>query len=183
MQKINVIAFLVLASAPLMAVAADGTITFNGKVVDKTCTISTLGGKDFSVTLPMVPRTVLASAGAVAGRTPFAINLTKCSTGNVATSFEPGSSIDFNTGRLLNHASANAAANAAANVQLQLLGSNNQVLPIRAAGAGPAQTNSQWVAVGTDGSAGLSYYAEYYTTAAATPGAVTSSVKYTIIYR
>ncbi|MEE9889479.1 MAG: type 1 fimbrial protein [Stenotrophomonas geniculata] len=175
MQKINVIAFLVLASAPLTAMAADGTITFNGKVVDKTCTISTLGGKDFSFTLPMVPRTVLASAGAVAGRTPSANNLTKISTGNVATSFEPGSSIDFNTGRLLNHASANAAAN----VQLQLLGSNNQVLPIRAAGAGPAQTNSQWVTVGTDG---LSYYAEYYATAAATPGEVTSSVKYTIIY-
>jgi len=170
MHKMNLIAALMLAAAPLAANAADGTITFNGKVTDKTCTISTPGGKDFAVTL--------ATAGAVAGRTPFAINLTKCSAGNVATYFEPGSTVDFNSGRLVNQASANAATN----VQLQLLGSNNQFLPIKAAGAGLAQTNSQWVTVGTDGSADLNYYAEYYATAAATPGDVTSSVKYTIIY-
>ena len=147
MHKINLIAALMLAAAPLAANAADGTITFNGKVTDKTCTISTPGGKDFAVTLPTVSKNTLATAGAVAGRTPFAINLTKCSAGNVATYFEPGSTVDFNTGRLLNQASANAATN----VQLQLLGSNNQVLPIKAAGAGLAQTNSQWVTVGTDG--------------------------------
>ncbi|MBD3741312.1 MAG: type 1 fimbrial protein [Stenotrophomonas sp.] len=178
MHKINIIAALMLAAAPLAANAADGTITFNGKVTDKTCTISTPGGKDFSVNLPTVSKNTLAAAGNVAGRTPFAINLTKCSAGNVATYFEPGSTVDFNTGRLLNQASANAATN----VQLQLLGANNQVLPIKAAGAGQAQTNSQWVTVGTDGSADLNYYAEYYATAAATPGDVTSSVKYTIIY-
>lgn len=176
MHKINIIAALMLAAAPLAANAADGTITFNGKVTDKTCTISTPGGKDFSVNLPTVSKNTLAAAGNVAGRTPFAINLTKCSAGNVATYFEPGSTVDFNTGRLLNQASANAATN------VQLLGSNNQVLPIKAAGAGQAQTNSQWVTVGTDGSADLNYYAEYYATAAATPGDVTSSVKYTIIY-
>ena len=176
MHKINIIAALMLAAAPLAANAADGTITFNGKVTDKTCTISTPGGKDFAVNLPTVSKNTLAVAGNVAGRTPFAINLTKCSAGNVATYFEPGSTVDFNTGRLLNQASANAATN------VQLLGSNNQVLAIKAAGAGQPQTNSQWVTVGTDGSADLNYYAEYYATAAATPGDVTSSVKYTIIY-
>lgn len=178
MHKINLIAALMLAAAPLAANAADGTITFNGKVTDKTCTISTPGGKDFAVNLPTVSKNTLATAGAVAGRTPFAINLTKCSAGNVATYFEPGSTVDFNSGRLVNQSSANAATN----VQLQLLGSNNQFLPIKAAGAGLAQTNSQWVTVGTDGSADLNYYAEYYATAAATPGDVTSSVNYTIIY-
>ena len=172
------LAAVVLATASFSSVAADGTITFNGKVTDKTCTISTPGGKDFTVSLPAVSKNTLAVAGAVAGRTQFAINLSKCSAGNVATYFEPGSTVDFNTGRLLNQAAA--SANAASNVQLQLLGSNNQVLPIKAAGL--AQTNSQWVTVGADGSADLSYYAEYYATAAATPGDVTSSVKYTIIY-
>nr|WP_242880400.1 fimbrial protein [Stenotrophomonas maltophilia] len=86
MHKINLIAALMLAAAPLAANAADGTITFNGKVTDKTCTISTPGGKDFAVNLPTVSKNTLATAGAVAGRTPFAINLTKCSAGNVATS-------------------------------------------------------------------------------------------------
>ncbi|OBU48029.1 fimbrial protein [Stenotrophomonas maltophilia] len=178
MQKINFIAAVMLAAAPLAANAADGTITFNGKVTDKTCTISTPGGKDFAVTLPTVSRSALAAAGAVAGRTPFAISLTACSEGSVATYFEPGSTVDFDSGRLINQASANAATN----VQLQLLGSNNQFLGIRAASAGQPQANSQWVTVGSDGSAVLNYFAEYYATAAATAGDVTSSVKYTIIY-
>ena len=34
MHKINIIAALMLAAAPLAANAADGTITFNGKVTD-----------------------------------------------------------------------------------------------------------------------------------------------------
>lgn len=45
MHKINLIAALMLAAAPLAANAADGTITFNGKVTDKTCTISTPASK------------------------------------------------------------------------------------------------------------------------------------------
>ncbi|MHC1671872.1 fimbrial protein [Stenotrophomonas maltophilia] len=178
MQKTNIAMLLALMATPVAATAADGTITFSGKIIDKTCTVATSGGKNFTVNLPSVSKSSLGATGEVAGRTPFAINLTKCSAGNVATYFEPGSTVDFNTGRLLNQASANAATN----VQLQLLGSNNQVLPIKAAGAGQAQTNSQWVTVGTDGSADLNYYAEYYAAAAATPGDVTSSVKYTIIY-
>lgn len=56
MHKIKFIAVLMLAAAPLAANAADGTITFNGKVTDKTCTISTPGGKDFSVNLPTVSK-------------------------------------------------------------------------------------------------------------------------------
>lgn len=178
MQKMNLTVALLLAIAPLAASAADGTISFTGKVTDKTCTISTPGGKDFAVNLPTVSKNSLAAAGAVAGRTPFSINLSQCSAGNVATYFEPGSTVDFNSGRLINQASADAATN----VQLQLLGSNNQFLPITAAGAGVAQTNSQWVTVDDEGNADLNYYAEYYATAAATPGDVASSVKYTIIY-
>jgi major type 1 subunit fimbrin (pilin) len=179
MRKNNLLAVLLLAVAPLAANAADGTITFNGKVTDKTCTISTPAGKDATYTLPTVSRTSLAATGATAGRTPFAINLSKCSAGNVATYFEPGATVDFNTGRLLNQA---AVANSAKNVQIQLLGDNNTFLPVLAAGVGNAQANSQWVTVGTDGTANLNYYAEYYATAAATAGDVTTSVKYTIIY-
>ncbi len=96
----------------------------------------------------------------------------------MATYFEPGATIDFATGRLLNQATATPATN----VQLQLLGSNNQFLPVLATGAGGAQANSQWVTVAADGSANLNYFAEYYATAASTAGEVSSSVKYTIIY-
>lgn len=178
MRNVNIIAVLVLAAAPLVASAADGTITFNGEITDKTCTVSTPQGKDFTVTLPTVGANALAATGQVAGRTPFSISLTQCDAGNVATYFEPGATIDASSGRLNNTATANGATL----VQLQLLGSNNLALPVTAAGAGQPQTNSQWVTVAADGSANLNYAVEYYAQGAATPGEVTSSVKYTIIY-
>jgi major type 1 subunit fimbrin (pilin) len=178
MNTIRLFAIAVLAAATSAANAADGTITFNGLVTDKTCDITTPQGKDFTVTLPTVAKSSLPAAGSTAGRTPFTISLSQCSAGDVATYFEPGASVDFGSGRLLNQ----AAANAAGNVQIQLLGSNNQFLPVLAAGSGSAQANSQWVTVAADGSANLNYYAEYYATAAASAGEVTGNVKYTIIY-
>ncbi|RLM11885.1 fimbrial protein [Gibbsiella quercinecans] len=182
-SKLSAVLALAVSAATVSsfsAQAADGTITFNGKVTDQTCTISTPGGKDFTVTLPTVSSSTLASQSATAGRTPFSINLTQCSKGQVATYFEPGATVDFNTGRLNNQAQTDAATN----VQIQLLGSNNQFLPILAAGSNGAQANSQWVAVANDGdSADLNYYAEYYATGAAGAGDVTSNVQYTIIYQ
>ncbi|MDH1377805.1 type 1 fimbrial protein, partial [Acinetobacter junii] len=100
------------------------------------------------------------------------------SEGKVATYFEPGATVDFNTGRLINQATAGAQ-----NVDVQLLGSNNQVIPVLAAGASGAQANSQWVDVVDGGTADLNYYAEYYATGASTAGEVTTNVQYTIIYQ
>lgn len=167
---------LVLATSTVFA--ADGTITINGQVTDKTCTVNSAQGKDFTVTLPTVSQQVLANTGDVAGRTPFTINLTDCTAGSkVATYFEPGATVDFNTGHL------NNATGTATNVQVQLLGSNNAVIPVLAAGAGGVQTNSQLVDVSNAGSADLNYYAQYYATGASTPGSVATTVKYTIIYQ
>ena len=158
--------------------AADGTITINGLVTDQTCNIVTPAGKDFTVTLPTVSKQTLANAGDVAGRTPFQINLGNCSEGKVATYFEPGATVDFNTGRLLNQ-----DATGAKNVNVQLLGSNNNFIPVLAAGANGAQANSQWVDVADGAGADLNYYAEYYATGASTAGRVSTSVQYTIIYQ
>ncbi len=113
-SKLSAVLALAVSTAAISsfsAQAADGTITFNGKVTDQTCTISTPGGKDFTVTLPTVSASTLATQSATAGRTPFAINLTKCSKGQVATYFEPGATVDFNTGRLNNQAQTDAATN------------------------------------------------------------------------
>ena len=177
MKKLALIAALSVVGIA-NAQAADGTITINGLVTDKTCDIVTPAGKDFTVTLPTVSKQTLAAAGNVAGRTPFQIKLANCSEGKVATYFEPGATVDFNTGRLLNQ-----DATGAKNVNVQLLGSNNQVIPVLAAGANGAQANSQWVDVAKAGSADLNYYAEYYATGASTAGKVTTSVQYTIIYQ
>lgn len=172
------IAIPLLALATSTAFAADGTITINGQVTDNTCTVNTVQGKDFTVTLPTVSKQVLAVAGDTAGRTPFTINLTGCTAGSkVATYFEPGATVDFNTGRL------NNASGTAKNVQVQLLGSNNTAIPVLAAGAGGIQTNSQLVDVSGTGAADLNYYAEYYATGASEAGSVATTVKYTIIYQ
>ncbi|MFH4337526.1 fimbrial protein, partial [Acinetobacter baumannii] len=98
MKKLALIAALSVVGIA-NAQAADGTITINGLVTDKTCDIVTPAGKDFTVTLPTVSKQTLAVAGDVAGRTPFQINLANCSQGKVATYFEPGATVDFNTGR------------------------------------------------------------------------------------
>jgi len=161
------------------ALAADGTIIFNGKITDQTCEITTPGGKNFTVTLPTVSDQALADAGQTAGRTPFAINLSNCSAGQVATYFEPGPTVDVNSGevRLNNTASTDAATN----VQVRLLGDNFG--PIGVQKNGFTQPNSQIVTVVDGGGADLNYYAEYYATAAAGAGDVSTSVQYTIIYQ
>ncbi len=176
MKKLALIAALSVVGIA-NAQAADGTITINGLVTDKTCDIDT-NSKDLIVTLPTVSRQTLANSGDVAGRTPFQINLKDCSEGKVATYFEPGATVDFNTGRLINQATGGAQ-----NVDVQLLGSNNQVIPVLAAGEGGAQANSQWVDVVDGGTADMNYYAEYYATGASTAGEVTTNVQYTIIYQ
>ncbi|SSQ11842.1 P pilus assembly protein, pilin FimA [Acinetobacter baumannii] len=72
MKKLALIAALSVVGIA-NAQAADGTITINGLVTDKTCDIVTPAGKDFTVTLPTVSKQTLAVAGDVAGRTPFQI--------------------------------------------------------------------------------------------------------------
>lgn len=153
--------------------ASDGTITITGNITDKTCSVDSKS-KDLTVTLPTVSATSLAP-GQTAGRTPFTISLTGCSEGNVATYFEPGATVDFESGRL------NNATGSASNVQIQLLGDNNAVIPLLAK-SGTSQANSQEVKVASDGSAALNYYAEYYANGQATAGTVATSVKYTIVY-
>lgn len=175
MRKINLFAVLLLAAAPLAANAADGTITFTGKVTAKTCEINTGSTKDFTVALPPVGVTALKNAGDVAGRTGFSINLTNCSAaGKVATYFEPGVTVDASTGNLVNNVSGGAG-----NVQLQLLTANGTVLPVRASGTLQA---GSWTDVTLNGSAKLDYAAQYYALGQSTAGDVGSSVKYTIIY-
>ena len=163
---------IILGSAA--AHAADGTITITGQITDRTCTVDSKS-KDLAVALPTVSAVSLAP-GQTAGRTPFTISLTNCSEGGkVATYFEPGSTVDYDSGRLNNDTGT------ATNVQVQLLGDNNQVIPVLAKTAG-TQANSQEVTVTANGSAALNYYAEYYAKAQATAGSVATSVKYTIVY-
>ncbi|KVT47654.1 fimbrial protein [Burkholderia ubonensis] len=189
-QKINLARIVQGAAAVAVfasmspAMAADGEIAFNGKVLSTTCTISAgggaTGGKNLTVKLPSVSAGALAAAGDVAGRTPFSIQLSGC-TGDstkVSTVFESGSTVDSASGRL-NLVSAGADDTVAANVQINLLNESQQ--PIKAGLAG-SQQNSQVVAL-TDGGATLNYFAEYYATGKATAGSANSRVQYSLDYQ
>ena len=114
MNKLSKLAILaVLSTIGTAAAAEDGTITFQGTISDATCTIT--GGDaqgestspDFTVHLPSISTTALATDGQRAGDTPFHITLSgaNCTNGKVASVFfelAQSTNIDATTGNLKN---------------------------------------------------------------------------------
>ncbi|KVG64514.1 type 1 fimbrial protein [Burkholderia multivorans] len=175
---------MLAAAAALPAMASDGEITFNGKVVSTTCSITggggANGGKDMTVKLPSVSMSALSSTGEVAGRTPFSIQLSGCTGDSTAvmTNFEMGDTVDSASGRL-NLVSGGDADTVAQNVQINVLNESQEQIKVGQPGT---TQNSQVVAL-KDGGATLNYYAEYYATAAATAGSANTRVRYTLDYQ
>lgn len=165
-QRIALAAAAVLLTSA--AQASDGTVTFNGSLVNSTCTIT--GGGNQTVTLPTLSTATLASAGATAGDTLFNIALTGCTATSANAYFEAGANTDASTGRLKTNAT---------NLQIQLLNSTGSVINV--AGASTAAQNTTAVNV-SSGSGQQSFIARYYATGATVPGAVTSSVTYSMVY-
>lgn len=172
---------ILMATAGLLAVAssaqaADGTITITGEITAQTCNISgDGGGKDFTVTLPTVSTSALATPGSTAGRKPFRINLTNCTpnSGKASVYFEPGTTVNAETGQLFN------ATGDAKNVEVGLLNKDASKIQLGKAQGGQ---NSQSVAI-AGGSAELNYYAQYVATGgAASAGKVGTSVMYSVSY-
>lgn len=165
------------ATVPMASFAADGEITFNGSIWPQTCTINGngQGSANFSVTLPTVLESSLATEGAVAGRTPFTIALTNCSpdSGSISTYFEPGVTVNTQTGQLIN------ATGSATNVEIGLL--NSDTTKINLGQAQPTQ-NSLSTTI-QSGSAALNYHAQYVAVGgAAQAGDVQTSVMYSLTY-
>ncbi|MBE1159376.1 fimbrial protein [Dyella acidiphila] len=173
-------AFGVAALAPLAASATDGTITINGKISSSTCTINGngSGSSSFTVTLPTVAASALASTGAVAGDTPFSLVLSGCTfsaSGTVSTYFEPGANV-LADGNLKNNGSATG-------VEVQLLNSGNTAIAL---GSASGSQNASTAAVTTSSTgATLNYFAQYVVPASSTKavaGSVTTTVNYDITY-
>lgn len=178
-MKISLISLATLAalSATVMqAQAADGTINFNGKVQDVTCTIKVNGAGtgDGTVTLPTVSKSSLAGVGTTGGDTNFTIDLSGC-TGSeasggpgVAVFFEPGANVT-SEGRLKNIGSG------AQEVDLAIFRNGSPVQ----LGSAPA---SAFTNIAGDG-ATMPFTVKYYSNSA-TPsaGEVKSSVTYSIVY-
>ncbi|HHF1771284.1 TPA: fimbrial protein [Haemophilus influenzae] len=130
MKKLTLAAGLLFSLGGISSAfgAADGTITFNGRVVDQTCTVSNnTSGNNIDVKLPTVNKTQLAADGAVAGLTRFNIELTGCKpaategTNGVRAYFLPNSQyVDPTTHNLINVAQVTGGDTKADNVQIQL---------------------------------------------------------------
>lgn len=73
----NVLALTILGSVALSASAADGTINFNGTIIDSACTVNTNSALQ-AVNLGNVHRTAFKAAGDVAAATRFDIVLENC---------------------------------------------------------------------------------------------------------
>lgn len=161
------------------AQAADGVITFNGEITDVTCVIDGAGsgGANFDVTLPTVAAKALSAAGESAGARAFNITVGSaadpCRADNVRVAFEPGGNVDPSTGMLSNGAGTDMATN----VQVAVLNADGDKIDLR------NNTNSQTVAVDTNGVAVLDFYGQYEAVnGAATAGDVLANARYTVEY-
>ncbi|MDO1528967.1 fimbrial protein [Fulvimonas sp. R45] len=170
------VAFGAAAFVPQAARAADGTVTFNGKVLSSTCTVSNATGGNVAVTLPDVPVSNFTAQGSTAGLTPFSLNLTGCPTtpsGVVVGAAFSGASIDGTTGAIKN---ATGAGNS--NVEVQMTNAGGTAVNLN---TNPNPVNAT---ISAGGTATLSYQAQYYqpTSTAVTAGTVAASVTYTLTY-
>lgn len=160
-----------LASSTVFA-APDGTVTITGKVVDQTCTLGGTNG-NYTVVLPTVGKSTLATSGTTTGDTKFTINLTSCPTGNIAVYYD-NTNANINTAGRLNNA---ATSNAATNVNVELL--NSAKTPINLTKDRGTQGA---LAVASTGSANIDFFARYYATGAATAGDVSTTATYYVVY-
>jgi major type 1 subunit fimbrin (pilin) len=167
-----------LAALPAAAQASDGTVNITGSVTGNTCSIdvNNSGSSTGTVVLPTVTSTALGAAGQTAGATYFTIKLSSCegTAKNVRAFFEQGPNVDPATFNLKN----STATGSATGVQVQLLTSAGAALKI---GDASQRADGTTVALANN-AATLTYGAQYYATAAAGTGTVSTSVTYSIDY-
>jgi major type 1 subunit fimbrin (pilin) len=188
---------------PLSSQASDGTITFTGAVTANTCTVNVngSGSNNATVTLPTVGTASLDNTATktTGAGTFFNIAITSCAAlvhdnvvpTTVGIYFEAGPNVDQATGGLINTVVGGS------NVEVNLYNASNatiigtQVQPgVQGQGA-PTLTPPQGYQPGTLTPAPTLnetqwFYAGYSTVghnAAATPGLVSTSVTYSLVYQ
>jgi major type 1 subunit fimbrin (pilin) len=179
-RKALAIVLLATASSAQFANAADGTINFNGELVNQTCTISVDGVVSpaiATVTLPTISTGLLTAPGQVEGQTGFNIQLSNCvgTATTAAAFFNSGATVDPISGNLKN------MTGTASNVQLQLV--DQQGGGVIQAGNTNQIINTTRNAIDGTGAANMPYAVQYVATGATTPGTVISSVTYNVDYQ
>jgi major type 1 subunit fimbrin (pilin) len=178
---------------PLTGQASDGTITFTGAVTASTCTLSINGGSNAgtaTVALPTVDMAALTNAAArtTAAGTFFSVGLSGCSgvadigspvpaaPTHVAIYFEAGPNVDEATGGLINTV-------AGSNVEVNLYNASGST--VVGSQIQPGTPTHQPAAL-TIASGGTQWFYAGYSTAgagiAATAGAVSTSITYSLVY-
>lgn len=160
-----------LASSTVFA-GPDGTIIITGQVVDQTCTVT--NGKEYLVPLPTVLASTLSAANATAGDTKFTINLTNCPKGDVGIYYDNTNANTNAAGRLRNTIAGGS------NVEVQLLNSAKKPIDLTKTSSGQNLVTAN-VATAS-GNANIDFFAQYFASAAATAGKVSTSVTYYIVY-
>jgi major type 1 subunit fimbrin (pilin) len=166
--------------SPLSALAADGTITFQGSITNGTCAVSTSGGSsNMTVTMPNTPSSALAKAGATSQNINFNINLSKCSAdmfNNVSAYFESPNTNPA-TGNLKN----TILTGGASNVEVQLLDRSSSPINLLFSPEEQHSTSSVTNSI-INGAAVMSYNARYIATGMSKPGPINTSTNYTVVY-
>ena len=150
MKKITAISALgtlsvaaLLASGPAAAQQTTNTnnalLSFQGAVIDSTCTISSSAGDPMLITLPTVSTTAFGSVGATTGTTPFTITVKNCTASltKAVPFFDYASTV-----------AANANVNSAGRLKNTTASGSNVELQISDPSAGVVGLNTPWASVG-----------------------------------
>ena len=178
---------------PLTGQASDGTITFTGAVTASTCTLSVNGGVNAgtaTVALPTVDTAALTNTSprTTAAGTFFSVGVSACSAVAdigvtpsaptlVSIYFEAGPNVDEATGGLINTV-------AGSNVEVNLYNASGATVVGSQIKPG---TNTQQPAALAILAGGTQWFYAGYSTAghatAATAGAVSTSITYSLVYQ
>ncbi|MFM0736238.1 type 1 fimbrial protein [Paraburkholderia xenovorans] len=176
------------ALVPGVSNAYDGVFNFTGTVTDTTCTVTT-GASNQTIVLPTVSASSVKGTTTTTpvGLTPFTIAMSNCSgstrTGAVAF-FEPGATIDSNTGMLTN------SSGTATNVEIGLYNADKTFINLSyISGSQGVKSVTLTGSPATSGAftnySGTARFLAGYVANGGTPGAgsISTSVNYTIVYQ
>lgn len=170
-KQLNALVFAMAIGGAATAQAADGTIQFNGTIIDAACTVSPSSANQ-TVVLGQVSDKAFSAVGDTAAPTGFQIDLASCPA-SVSTA-----SVKFDGTPYQGDNSAlelTSVAGAATGVGIQIRDADNSVLPL--------YTESQGVTLSQTGTNTLKFSAAYVAKAATvTAGPADATATFSVIY-
>lgn len=175
-MKKNVIAKTLSAATILMAsnaMAYDGTVIFNGEILDSACTVDIGSSNTLMVDLGRVSKTAFASTGDEASTTKFTLRLKDCPASVVAAKVKFNGAHDGNDSSLLAITQGSGSASGVA-IRLKTADSMN---------LGLNQDNGYTYMLSSTADNNLDFYAAYVATVMPVlPGAANAVANFTVNY-